>query len=301
MINNGNNAFFMGQQSSGKPNGEQASDLQWRTWQNIRILRPLMLIDYHMHTGLTDGIGRPIEYARIAVERGLDEIGCSDHAPLADRDTDWTMAESDLATYVGWVEDARAAFPQLPIKLGLEVDYQPGCARWVRGLAERYPWDYFLGSVHFIGDWPVDYSAAAWRGRNVDQTWEEYFSLWSEAAASGLYDSLAHPDLPKKFGHRPSRDFTGVYNAALAVVAEADMAIEVNTAGLRKKCQAIYPSETFLRLAAQRGIPVSLGSDAHLPDETGQDFDRAVALLQRCGYTQICRFTGRERELVPLG
>lgn len=259
-----------------------------------------MLIDYHMHTRLTDGIGEPVDYARVAIERGLDEIGCSDHAPLMDRDTDWTLKRADLATYVSWVREAQERFPQLTIKLGLEVDFMPGCEPWVRELAAMYPWDFFLGSVHFIGDWPVDLSAKNWEGCDVDARWREYFALWKQAASSGLYDALAHPDIPKKFNHRPKSDFTSVYEDALRVVADAGMAIEVSTAGLRKPCREIYPSVEFLKIARRLNIPITFGSDAHLPQETGQDFDKAVALARACGYEQICRFTQRKRVFVPL-
>jgi histidinol-phosphatase (PHP family) len=248
-----------------------------------------------MHTRLTDGTGVPADYARVAIERGLDEIGCSEHAPLGNRDLDWTLKLADLATYVGWVREAQAAFPALPIKLGLEVDYFPGREDWIRELAGLYPWDFFLGSVHFIGDWPVDRSAEDWQEESVEERWRQYFNLWAQAARSGLFDSLAHPDLPKKFGYRP-QNFD--YRDALKDVR---CAIEVSTAGLRKPCREIYPTAEFLRLARQLDIPITLGSDAHIPQDTGADFDQAVALARQCGYTQICRFTQRNRELVPLG
>jgi histidinol-phosphatase (PHP family) len=259
-----------------------------------------MLIDYHMHTELTDGMGRPSDYAAVAIERGLTEIGCSDHAPLADRDTSWTMKKSDLPTYVGWVREAQAQYPQLTIKLGLEVDYIPGCEAWVRELAAMYPWDFFLGSVHWIGNWPVDATAKDWEGHDVNERWRSYFDLWRLAARSGLYDSLAHPDLPKKFNKRPTVDMKGLFQDALRDVAAAGLSIEVSTGGLRKPCQEIYPSPAFLTMARQLAIPITLGSDAHLPQETGQDFDQSVALARACGYTQICRFTRRKRELVDL-
>jgi histidinol-phosphatase (PHP family) len=254
-----------------------------------------VLIDYHMHTRLTDGIGEPVDYARAAIERGLNEIGCSDHAPLGNRETDWTLKLKDLEIYVGWVREAQQKFPHLPIRLGLEVDYIPGREDWIRELAEMYPWDYFLGSVHYIGDWPVDLSADKWKGRDVEATWHDYFELWKLAAGSGLFDSLAHPDLPKKFGFRPKAfDYR-------PVLKQVRCAIEISTAGLRKPCREIYPSEEFLRLARQFDIPITLGSDAHIPQDTGADFDRAVALARRCGYTKLARFTQRHRDLVPLG
>lgn len=260
-----------------------------------------MLIDYHMHTRLTDGTLEPADYARIAVARGLDEICCTDHAPLGNRETDWTLSIANLDTYVGWVVDAQRQFPNLVIKLGLEVDFIPGRESWIRELAGRYPWDFFLGSVHFIDDFPVDRSAADWIGQDVDQRWRQYFDLWEQAARSRLFDSLAHPDLPKKFGFRPKASLTGTYQRVLQVVKAADVAIEVSTAGLRKPCREIYPAEEFLHLARQLEIPITFGSDAHIPEDTGADFDQAVVLAHRCGYDKLCRFTHRQRELVHLG
>ena len=260
-----------------------------------------MLIDYHMHTRLTDGSGEPTDYARVAIERGLDEIGCSEHAPLGDRDTDWTLKLKDLGTYVGWVQEAQRQFPSVSIKLGLEVDFLPGREDWIRELAGMQPWDYFLGSVHYIDDWPVDRSAEDWKDQDINERWKQYFDLWAQAARSRLFDSLAHPDLPKKFNYRPSIHGTAMYQAALRAVKESDVAIEVSTAGLRKPCREIYPSEEFLRLTQQLEIPITLGSDAHIPPDTGADFDKAVALARRCGYDKICRFTKRQRDLVSLG
>ena len=122
----------------------------------------------------------------------------------------------------------------------------------------------------------------------------------SSFGPDALLDSLAHPDLPKKFGFRPTTYFTDVFESALTVVADSETAIEVSTAGLRKPCREIYPSVEFLKIAHRLGVPVTLGSDAHLPQEVGQDFDKAVKLLRKCGYKQICRFTQRKCELVRL-
>ena len=257
-----------------------------------------MLLDYHMHTRLTDGTQEPVDYARIAIDRGLDEICCTDHAPLGNRDTDWTMKLADLDTYVELVRDAQLQFPQISIKLGLEVDFFPGREDWIRELAGMYPWDFILGSVHFIGDFPVDRSAADWKDQDVDKRWQQYFQLLEQAAATQLFDSLAHPDLPKKFGFQPKAFDC---RPALRAVQAAGCAVEVSTAGLRKPCREIYPTEEFLRLARQLDIPITFGSDAHIPQDTGVDFNKAVALARRCGYDKLCRFTQRKRELVPLG
>ncbi|MCX7888064.1 MAG: PHP domain-containing protein, partial [Verrucomicrobiae bacterium] len=174
------------------------------------------------------------------------------------------------------------------------------CTQWVLELATTYPWDFLLGAVHHIGDFPIDRRAADWEGQDVETRWRQYFTLWAEAATSGLFDSLAHPDLPKKFNFRPATDFTEVYRETLAAVARAGVAIEISTAGLRKPCQELYPSESFLRIAREFDIPITIGSDAHSPEETGADLEHAVMLAKRCGYHHVCRFTQRRREFVPL-
>src|SRR5437867_3468744 len=137
-----------------------------------------------MHTRLTDGVGEPVDYARVALERGLDEIGCADHCPMPDYLADCNMRLSDLAAYVEMVNEAQRRYPLLTIKLGLEVDVVPGGEDWVRELAAMYPWDFFLGSVHFIGDFPVDRSTADWEKADVDERWRQYFDLWAQAARS---------------------------------------------------------------------------------------------------------------------
>ena len=261
-----------------------------------------MLCDYHTHTRLTDGQGEPREYAAAAVAAGLTEIACTDHMPFAHRSSTWHMRMENLPLYVGWVESARREFPQLRILLGLELDYLPGIEQELRELQKRYDWDFFLGSVHFIGDWNHDAPEAItrWRTCDVDAEWAAYFKLLTDAARTGLYDSMAHPDLPKKFGFRPKRDPAPLFEAFLRACAETGTAIEISTAGLHKPCKEIYPSLDFLKLARTSGVAITFGSDAHLPRDVGRDFDQALALARAAGYTESCRFLKRKKTLSPL-
>jgi histidinol-phosphatase (PHP family) len=258
-----------------------------------------MRIDYHLHTRFSDGAGEPRDYAAIAVQRGFDEIGFSDHCPWMFDDA-WHMKAAELPQYIEQIQAAQREFPKLSIKFGLEVDYAPDCESFVRELATKFPWDYFLGSVHYVGDFGIDSRAEDWKGKDVDQVWLDYFQLWTQAAQSGLYDSLAHPDLPKKFRFLPTTDFTGVFRTALKIAKNSGVAIEVSTAGLRKPCREIYPSKEFLAIAREFEIPVTLGSDAHLADDLGADFDKATALLRDVGYEKVLRFDKRKREFVDF-
>jgi len=270
--------------------------------------------DYHMHTPLCrHATGEPGEYAARAVALGLAEIGFSDHSPMPQDDfDDWRMRANQLDEYVAKVHQAQKDFPQLTIRLALEVDYLPGYEDWIRGLAARHPWDYFIGSVHYVSDdWAIDnpQKISEWNNRDAFEVWSAYFERLTRAAETGFFEIIGHADLPKKFGHRPSRDpgcagsfaeasCTPLYEKFLNAARKSHCAIELNTAGLRKDCREIYPSREILQLAFQKGVPITFGSDAHAPGEVGMNFAEAVQLAREAGYKECCQFAQRKRKSV---
>jgi histidinol-phosphatase (PHP family) len=258
-----------------------------------------------MHTPLCrHAVGEPTELAAQAVARGLTEIGFSDHSPMPRDDFDeWRMKASDLAAYVAKVEQARRDHPGLIIKLALEVDYLPGGEAWIRELAARHPWDYLIGAVHYISDsWEIDNPAkiSRWKNRDPMEIWTVYFDRLTMAAESGLFDIIAHADLPKKFGFYPKEDCTPLFTRFLQAAKDHGLAMELNTAGLRKDCKEIYPSPEIVRLARQMGVPITFASDAHAPEEVGMAFAEAMQLARSVGYTRSCRYRNRRREEVEL-
>jgi histidinol-phosphatase (PHP family) len=261
--------------------------------------------DYHMHTPLCrHAVGEPVDYARRAVEIGLREIGFTDHSPMQRDDfDDWRMLDRQLDEYVAKVRHAQQSFPQLTIRLGLEVDYLPGQESWIRQLATRHPWDYFIGSVHYVSDtWDIDNPAklSDWKTRDPFEVWSAYFERLTLAAKSQLFEIIGHADLPKKFGIRPRQDCRPMYERFVAAAAEAGCAIELNTAGLRKDCREIYPCPELLLLARRRNVPITFGSDAHAPSEVGLNFAEAAALARSVDYGETCRFTRRQHEFVKF-
>jgi len=256
--------------------------------------------DYHMHTPLCrHAAGEPVDYARHAVELGLTEIGFSDHSPMRQDDFDeWRMYFSQLDEYVAKVRLAQKTFPQLTIRLALEVDYLPGHEGWIRELAARHPWDYFIGSVHYISDsWDIDNPAklSEWKKRDAFEVWQSYFDRLTLAAESKLFEIIGHADLPKKFGIRPAQDCKPLYEKFLAAAAKSNCAIELNTAGLRKDCKEIYPSRELLQIAFQKNVPITFGSDAHAPGEVGLNFAEAIQLARDTGYQTWLSFQQRQR------
>ena len=261
--------------------------------------------DYHMHTPLCrHAAGEPTELAAQAVKLGFKEIGFSDHSPMSREDfDDWRMKESELDGYVGKVEQARRDHPGLIIKLALEVDYLPGHEAWIRALAARHPWDYFIGAVHYVSEsWALDNPAklSEWKHREPFEVWTAYFERLTMAAESGLFDIIAHADLCKKFCFYPDEDCTPLFQRFLEAAKKTGVAMELNTAGLRKNCREIYPSPRIVQMAAKLGVPITFASDAHAPNEVGMNFAEAIQLARNAGYTHCCRFTKRKREEVSL-
>ena len=258
-----------------------------------------------MHTPLCrHATGEPTEYAARALALGLGEIGFSDHAPMPRDDFDnWRMNADQLEDYVARVEKARRDHPALIIRLGLEVDYLPDQEAWIRDLAARHPWDYLIGSVHYISqDWAIDDPSqlSKWSQHDPFEVWSLYFDCLSRAATSRLFDIIGHADLPKKFGIRPQQDCTPLYERFLQAAETTQVAVELNTAGLRKDCREIYPSRSLLELAHQRHVPITFGSDAHAAAEVGMDFPAAIELARSVGYRESCRFTARQRCALPF-
>ena len=261
--------------------------------------------DYHMHTPLCrHAKGEPTEYAAHALEMGLTEIGFSDHSPMRkDGFDDWRMLLSELDDYVARVEQARRDHPSMAIRLALEVDYIPGHEDWIRELAAMHPWDYLIGSVHYVSDsWDFDNPAkiSEWRKRDPYEVWKVYFERLTMAASSGLFEIIGHADLCKKFCFVPEQDCSEMILEFLRAAKSTDTAIEINTAGAYKDCREFYPSRHILKMAHAEGVSLTFGSDSHDPKEVGRDFGTAIELARSVGYDSWRGFEGRQKNRIAL-
>jgi histidinol-phosphatase (PHP family) len=260
------------------------------------------LTDYHIHTALCHhAVGTPIEYVQAAKIAGLTEIGFADHNPMPEYFDEWRMSIQDLPRYLEMVEEVRSA--GFPVRLGLECDFIAGNEAWIETLAGKGPWDYLIGSVHYIAPgWDVDNPKYLSRFREypVEDIWALYWKHYLHCIESGLFDFVAHPDLPKKFGYRPKGDLRPYYQPAIEALASQDVAFEVNTAGLRKDAEEIYPAFEFIQMAREAGVAMLINSDAHAPEEVGYKFGAARDLVRQAGYSKTCRFEKRRRIEVDL-
>jgi histidinol-phosphatase (PHP family) len=270
----------------------------------LRVEEERMRICYHTHTVWSDGtatLEAMIEGARRA---GLDELGISDHLVLwpGGATVGWSMEPAFLDEYVARVRDAMAASP-VTLRLGIEADYTPETVDAMAACLRRHPFDYVLGSVHYVDDFPIDGDAEHWDALSEDARnamWRRYWDHIRAMAESGLFDIAAHLDLGKKFGHRPTVDLTVEEDAALDALAAAGMALEINTAGWNKPAREAYPSLRLLRKARARNIPLQVNADAHAPEMVADHYADAETLAREAGYTELVRFEGRKPIAFPL-
>jgi histidinol-phosphatase (PHP family) len=274
-----------------------------------------MLTDYHVHLRPDEKDTAPEDYfteenveryLAVAEEGGIEELGVSEHVHRFRRALDvwdhpfWMQsAQDDLDAYADFVR-------QTPLRLGIEMDFVAGREDRIASLLSSHDFDYVIGSVHFVRDKAVDFDVwDIWESLgDPDRIWELYFRTLAEAARSGLFDVLAHPDLVKVWGAArpmPERDPRFYYEPVVEAIAETDLAVEVSTAGLRKPVAEIYPAPAFAAMCVDAGTTFSLSSDAHVPEDVGYAYDRALEAMADWGVGEVAVFEGRERRLEPLG
>jgi histidinol-phosphatase (PHP family) len=275
-----------------------------------------LLTDYHVHLrpdsrdNTAERFFTPANaerYRETASERGIAELGVSEHIYRFSAALEiwehpfWRRyAHDDLDAYCGFVRE------ETDLRLGIEMDFVPGREDRIANVLDARDWDYVVGSVHFLRDHAVDAEDySIWgTGESPERIWRRYFETLAEAARSGLYDIMAHPDLVKVWGRAapvPDGDLRRYYEPAVEAFAESGVAVELSTAGWRKPVGEQYPAMPFLQMVLEAGCPIALSSDAHTPEQLGFEYERAVELLARAGVREIAVFERRRRRLEPVG
>lgn len=257
------------------------------------------MIDYHIHTFLSDGKNSHQECLEYASSKGLKEIGFSDHVCL--KFPEWSTKKAHFEKMKEIIlEIKRRKDLPFKVKFGIEADYFRGQEKSIRKSISFFPVDYVIGSIHYIGDWNFDTNPKDYKNLNIDQFYKDYFKLLQESAVSGLFDILGHIDIPKKFGHYPSFDLNPLYLETASIFAQSDIVYELNTSGLDRACKEFYPSDQFIEACFKHNVAVTLGSDAHIAKNIGKYFLPATDKLKSVGYRKIAVFNNRKRSFVAL-
>lgn len=271
-----------------------------------------MLTDYHVHMAETGEftIDYIKEYLQKAKEKGIEELGISEHAYFFYETKNilsnpWVDGRRHLhfADYAQFFQDVKAA--GLSIKMGIEMDYTPGKEREMKAFINAHPFDYVIGSVHWIDDWGIDLDLYKdeYEKRNIEQVYSEYFDQIVTLAESKLFDFVGHIDLIKIFSYKPENQafLDAQYDRVVHALASSDTCIEISTAGLRKPVGEMYPDPRFLQKCYDAGVGIVICSDAHMPKHVGFAYDQAVELARSVGYKEIHTFIQRKKQVHPLG
>ncbi len=254
-----------------------------------------MLLDYHIHAVAHGEYQYSWEWIKQFVEKArskkLIEIGFTEH--------DEYLGDIDFRL----IEAIRQKYDDINIKIGLEVDYWEGREKEIRQLLACYPFDYVIGSIHYIDGWAFDHPDH--RGRfdqvDIDEVYARYYQLLDRMVNSRLFTVVGHIDLVKKWGHRPIKHDLHYYSQeVLNSIKKLDLTVEINTAGLRKPVGQMYPDPDQLAFMAEMKIPVTIASDAHHPSEVGMGVTEAARAAWTAGFREIASFSRGRRIMLPL-
>ncbi len=200
------------------------------------------------------------------------------------------------------IDRLRGRNPNLKIRAGIELDNDPVHSADGRNWVEEH-WDkldFVLGSVHFLNrpdqmfDTVPD-GAKQFEGQDVDAIYADYFRRVREMAATGLVDCLAHLDLVKIHGHRPSSEICAIVSETLDFIRVRDLAIELSTAGWRKPVNEPYPCDRIVALAIEKGMPFTIASDAHSHVQLGESYPRLARKMASFGVRHVGIYDKHQR------
>jgi histidinol-phosphatase (PHP family) len=288
------------------------------------------VLDYHLHlwphseSSVWFDLDQIAAYCQEAAINGVSELALTEHShrfrDVADvvgpfwlksghEPTSASMAEywdfharNSLEAYVTLAQ--RAKDEGLPVKIGLEVDYYKGQMDVVTELLAQYPFDVLIGSVHWLGTWQLDdidseVNMAEWVRRDVDDCWRDYATALDELCQTRAVDVLAHPDLIKVAGY-VAHDPMPYWDAMADSAAEADVSVEVSSAGWNKPIKEQYPAHGFLDRLVAKGVTFTTASDAHRLERVGQRADELATMLEERDVTELASYCARERHMIPL-
>ncbi len=258
------------------------------------------MFDYHLHTRLCRHASGTIEeYVETALSRGLEEICFTPHIPLPCLPVmsgNLRMDAADIDLYFIGVERVKNRYKELKILTGIEADYLEGCEEFLESFLSRYSFDLVLMSIHFIRDWPdgqwvfnFDFP-----DKSMAEIYGEYFQAIKKGIKTGLFDNVAHLDLIKQPGYPVLDKNREDVEEIIDLCLERDMSMEINTSGRRKEIGEYYPSHDIIRVMIEKGVHLTVGSDAHEPAHVGLFFEDIEELLEGFSHSRLVRYSGRK-------
>jgi len=260
--------------------------------------------DYHIHSTFSeDGTSSPEEICRQAIKIGLCEIGFTEHWDVGPYEKNPRFFQPE--PWYAELERLRELFAtELTIRAGIEIAEPHLYPQPAGEVLRRVPFDYVLGSVHFVGPHFM-FDETYFSSQAADEVYRAYFAEVETLLQTADIDILAHLDLPVRttkpiFGYDPAR-YEDQVRRILRMVVDRGLALDVNAAGLRKTAQNLMPDPLILKWYAEMGgVRLTLGSDAHVASQVGLHLDVALEAIQAAGLSHVTQYEQRQARLIPL-
>jgi len=242
-------------------------------------------------------------YIRRAIEIGLSDICFLDHLTMQPSENNLSMTPGEIPLYFQALQLLKQQYKGIiNVKIGLEIDFNPELIDFFQEIVASYPFDVIGGSLHFPGGLNIVSRSSAWRQGKVDPDY--VLGLYLEHLHNMLdydyFDVICHLDLLKKFGWKSAGSFENNFDSILSTIKNKDLAVEINTSGYNHALQEPYPAQDIIKRCYEKGILITLGSDAHEPADVGQHYDKALPMLIAAGYRHLAIFTRRKRDLIAI-
>lgn len=253
-----------------------------------------MLVDYHTHPACHGEVKVDeevlVRMVRTAGDMGVRELGLSDHDRLF---YSWDK---------GYLEAVRHRFPEVQVRLGVEVSYGPSRLELIERFVKEPDMDYIICSVHSVDGWSFDEADQrdGYDRWEPDDLYRAYYSHLEQAVRAGFGDIVGHLDVIKLFDYRPDSDPVKLAMPVLNAIRECGLTVEINTNGLNKPVREVYPERALVEQCFSMDIPVTLSSDAHAPEDVGRHLGIAREIAWQAGYRRIATFEKRRRRMVDL-
>jgi histidinol-phosphatase (PHP family) len=261
--------------------------------------------DYHVHVErgpyTVEWLEKFVEQAK---KSGVTDLGISEHAYRFHQTKHllwnaWVERKKteDLDAYVGMLLEARKR--GLEIKIGIEMDYMPENGEAMKAFLAQYPFDYAIGSVHWLGGFGFDLDEMRdqWDKGELDDIFDAYFSILEQMVQCRPVDIIGHADVIKVFGFHAPKLAQKWYSRLTPQIKASGMAVEVSTAGWRKPVKEIYPAPEWIAMLVEADVPLVLSSDAHRPEDVGALYPQAIDLLRALGVKRLHTIAARQLSL----
>lgn len=262
------------------------------------------MIDYHLHTALCNHAKGTMEaYIQRAINIGLREICFLDHLTVSKFEKRHSMTPGEVPFYFQAVQLLKQRYNDvINIRTGLEIDFNPAYIDLFEDIVGTYSFDVIGSSLHFLDDINIASRSSAWRHGKIDTDYlyALYLEQFDRMLNYNYFDIVCHLDVIKKFGWKPSMSFDNEFNRILSKIKIKDLVVELNTSGYNHPIKEAYPSLNIMKKCRRAEICITLGSDAHNPEDVGQHYDRAFSLLLSAGYSHLTTFKERKRATVSI-